>query len=203
VIVPPTRSRPSTAGGRARPARALIGGLVGLLLIAVACGPTTGSPTPRASALPSAASTAPDGSGGALATPWPGNAVLGIEALGAADGQIAAAVNDLNGGIQKEDLGLMRRAADGLAGLDVLLPNLDKINIYEPMQSFATRYGDAIRAISVSAKALRTAIDAKDAAGIGTSSQQLLASLEAYSSVQPELATWVEQSIAQRRLLLR
>jgi hypothetical protein len=176
----------------------------------VACGITPGptaSPTGGvASGGPSGSSGAsPDGSGavGPRGTPWPGNAVLGIEALGAADGQILAAINDFNTAVATEDLTLMRRAADGLVGLDVLLPNLDKITIFEPMRSFADRYGAAIRAIAAAATALRTAIDAGDAAGISRSGQDLVAGFQLYTGVQAELASWVEQSIEQRRLLLR
>jgi hypothetical protein len=176
--------------------------------VVVACGTTgpTASPTGSvASAVPSGSDPSPGGSGavGPRGTPWPGNAVLGIEALGAADGQILAAINDFNTAIATEDLPLMRRAADGLAGLDVLLPNLDKITIYEPMRPFADQYGAAIRAISAAATTLRTAIDAGDAAGITRSGQDLVAGFQLYTGVQPQLASWVEQSIEQRRLLVR
>jgi hypothetical protein len=175
-------------------------------LIVVACGTTQApTPAPTGSVAPSGPTGSPGASGavGPRGTPWPGNAVLGIEALGAADGQILAAINDFNTAIATEDLPLMRRAADGLAGLDVLLPNLDKITIYEPMRPFADQYGAAIRAISAAATALRTAIDAGDAAGITRSGQDLVAGFQLYTGVQSELASWVEQSIEQRRLLLR
>ena len=190
----------------------LLPALATALLVAlavVACGPTGPTATPTGSVASAVPSGSPDGSpGGSGAvgprgTPWPGNAVLGIEALGAADGQILAAINDFNTAVAKEDLALMRRAADGLAGLDVLLPNLDRIMIYEPMVSFADRYGAAIRAIATAATALRTAIDAGDAAGISQSGQDLVAGFQLYTGIQPELASWVEQSIEQRRLLLR
>jgi hypothetical protein len=172
----------------------------------VACGTTPGpTASPTGSAASGGPAGSPGGSGaiGPRGTPWPGNAVLGIEALGAADGQILAAINDFNTAVATEDLALMRRAADGLAGLDVLLPNLDKITIYEPMRSFADRYGAAIRAIATAATALRTAIDGADAAGITRSGQDLVAGFQLYTGVQPELASWVEQSIEQRRLLVR
>jgi len=187
--------------GRALPLVATILAVV----FAVACGTTTASPSPSGSGDVPRSSSAPAGSGGPApsATPWPGNAVLGIEAMGAADGQITAAINDFNQGVAKQDLSMMRKAADGLAGVDVLLPNLDKIEIFEPMRSFGDRYGTAIRAISTAAKALRTAIDSGDGPGITRSSQDLLAGLAQYASVQPELASWVEQSIAQKRLLTR
>jgi hypothetical protein len=188
-------------GGGALPLVATILAVV----FAVACGTTTASPSPSGSGDVPHSSSAPAGSGGPApsGTPWPGNAVLGIEAMGAADGQITAAINDFNQGVAKQDLSLMRKAADGLARVDVLLPNLDKIEIFEPMRPFGDRYGTAIRAISTAAKALRTAIDSGDGPGITRSSQDLLAGLEQYASVQPELASWVEQSIAQKRLLTR
>lgn len=171
-------------------------------LLAAACGDNRPTASPSASASPNA-SGSPGSSSGPNPTPWPGNAVLGIEALGAADGQILAAINDLNRGILEEDLALIRRAADGLAGLDVLLPNLERISIYPPMVPFADQYGAAIRGIVAAAKDVRSAIDAQDANAITTSTGALIESIRGYTGVQAELASWVEQSIRQRRLLLR
>jgi hypothetical protein len=176
-------------------------------LVAAACGTALPSSPPPDGSPAASGPPAASGSGDAAATPrptgWPGNAVLGIEALGAADGPITAALNDLGRGIADEDLALMRRAADGLAGLGVLLPNLERIRIFEPMVPFADRYEAAIEAIVAAAEALRSAIDAGDAARITSSTQQLVESLELYTGVQPELAQWVNESIEQRRLLLR
>jgi hypothetical protein len=182
------------------------------VLLTLALGPTAAAceaavPSSQPASTPPSASPAASGSGDGSAaprtTPWPGNAALGIEALGAADGPIAAAINDFSQGIATEDLALMRRAAEGLAGLDVLLPNLDRISIYEPMVPFADRYRTAIRSISAAATSVMAAIDAGDAAGITNSSRELVDSLELYTAVQPELAQWVNDSIEQRRLLVR
>jgi hypothetical protein len=173
-----------------------------LLIVGFAVG--CGTPPQGASVTPSAEATASvTGSAqpGAKPTAWPGNAVIGIEAMGVADGQIAAGLNDLNRAIATEDLGLMRRAADGLAGTDVLLRNVDRIKGFEPMRSFAERYAAAVSAISSAATSLRSAIDAEDATAITTSSKALIAALGSYTDVQPDLAAWVEQSITQRRLL--
>jgi hypothetical protein len=137
----------------------------------------------------------------ALPTAWPGNSVLGIEALGVADGQISAATADLSRGIANEDLALMRKAADGLAGTDVLLPNMAKIRLNPAMTSFADRYEAAITAISASGKKLRDAIDAGDAAAIPAATQDLLDGLKLYTAVTPELAAWVEQMPEQKRML--
>lgn len=179
-------------------------------LIAAACGTVAPSSAPPASADATpgpSGSPAASGSADAAATPrptgWPGNAVLGIEALGAADSQITAAIGDLGRGIADQDLALMRRAADGLAGLGVLLPNLERIRIFEPMVPFADRYESAIEAIVGAAEALRSAIDAGDGDRITSSARQLVERLELYTGVQPELAQWVNESIEQRRLLLR
>ena len=191
---------------------AAIGSVVALVallaLVIVGCSPSVsptasgGSPVAAVSPSTQPAGSA-DAGGSPKATPWPGNAVLGINALGVADGQILAAINDLNKGIATEDLALMRKAADGLAGLDVLLPNMAKIDIFEPMKPFAEQYGAAIRAIAAAATSLRSAIDAHDAAAITSSTQALVSSLTLYTNVQPQLAAWVEQSTEQQRLLAR
>jgi hypothetical protein len=204
-----TRTRNRVAGRVRGPVRTssapLLALAVALALSAGGCGDGARVTSSASPAVGAGASSSPGTSGdsGPQATAWPGNAVLGIEALGTADGQILAAINDFNRGIATEDLALMRRAADGLAGLDVLLPNMAKINIYEPMRPFAARYEAAITGIVAAAKAVRSAIDAGDAAAITTSSRALIASLGAYTAVQPELASWVDQSIKQRRLLVK
>jgi hypothetical protein len=189
--------------GRARRGRGIFPAATALLVLGVviACG----NPTPPSPSAP--ASAAPSGSAEAVATPrptpWPGNAVLGIEAMGVADGQILEAINDFNKGVATEDLALMREAANGLAGIDVLLPNVDKISIFEPMKPFAQAYGAAITAIAAAARAERTAIDARDGAAITSSSQALVSALTLYTGVQSELASWVEQATEQRRMLAR
>lgn len=180
------------------------------LIVAFGCGQTT-SPTPSGSAVAAGQSASPgtspeataDGSPTPRPTAWPGNAVLGINALGVADGQITVAINDFNNGIANEDLALMRRAADGLAGLKVLLPNVDRIDIFEPMRPFAESYASAIRAIASAARDVRDAIDARDGAAITRSSQALVTALTLYTNVQPELAAWVEQATTQQRLLVK
>jgi hypothetical protein len=124
-----------------------------------------------------------------------------MEALGVADGQINAATSDLTRGIANEDLGLMRKAADGLAGVDALLPNMAKIRLNPAMVSFADRYEAAITAISASGKKLRDAIDAGDAAAIPPATEDLLNGLKLYTAITPELAAWIEQMPEQKRML--
>lgn len=199
-----------TPVGRARRGPGILSAAIAsfvVLAVAIGCGPTASPPPSVASPVAAGADASPSGSADPSATPrptaWPGNAVLGIDALGVADGQILAAINDFNKAIATEDLALMRKAADGLAGLDVLLPNIARIDIFEPMRPFADRYETAIRAISSAAKDLRAAIDAHDAAAVTSSAQALVSSFSMYSAVQPELAAWVQQSTEQRRLLLK
>jgi hypothetical protein len=177
--------------------------LIVVLATSLVGGCATSSPQSPGPSASQAAAASADGSGKPKATFWPGNAVLGIEALGVADGQIAAALADLDKGISTEDLALMRKAADFLAGIDSLLTNVDRLDGYAPMASFAERYTAAIHAITAAAGALRTAIDAGDAAGITSSTQALITALGLYTAVQPELATWVNDSFRQRRLLTR
>jgi hypothetical protein len=171
-------------------------------VLAVACGPSTPSgPTASPGASPSPAASGAGSNGVALPTPWPANSVLGIEALGISDGNIRAATDDLGRGVANEDLALMRQAADGLAGVDSLLPNMAKIRLNPAFVPFADKYEAAIKTISASAKELRDAIDAGNAAAIGTSTQALLDGLKAYAEVQPELAGWIEQLPDQKRML--
>jgi hypothetical protein len=166
-----------------------------------ACGP---SAVVVPTLAPASLGVSPGASGDAGApksTPWPGDAVLGIEALGIADGQIGTATSDLSKGINTEDLALMRKAADGLAGVDVLLPNMTKIRLEPAMRPFADKYEAAIKAISAGGKSLRDAIDKGDAAAIATSTQSLLNGLAMYTALQGELADWIEQMPEQKRML--
>jgi len=208
---------PAEATGRARgrgvrshatlgPASAVLACLVLLSAVIAACGPSgpTGtagvsSPSPVAPGSPGASGA----TGGARPTPWPGNSVLGIEALGVADGQIGAAVTDLNLGIAEEDLVRMREAADGLSHLgDDLLPNMEKLRLNPAMAPFADKYEAAITSIDDAATRLRDAIDAGDAAAIGTATEDVFAGLAAYTALKPELADWIRQMPEQKRMLL-
>lgn len=168
-------------------------------------GGTDGSgaaPTPGASGV----APTPGVSGGAATarpTSWPGNAVLAIEALGVADGEVREAMGDFSRGVETEDLPLMRQAATGLADIGVLLRNVERIEVYEPMRPLAAQYRAAISEIASAARDVRSAIDAGDAEAIGTSSSRLAGGLALYAELQPELASWVEQSIDQQRLLVR
>ena len=208
---------PAGAAGRVRgdgarshatlgPASAVLACLVLVGALIAACGPSgptgsagVGSPSPVAPSSPGTSGS----TGGARATPWPGNSVLAIEALGVADGQIGAAVTDLNLGIDEEDLVRMREAADGLSHLgDDLLPNMVKLRLNPAMVPFADKYEAAITSIDDAATRLRDAIDAGDAAAIGTATEDLFAGLAAYTALKPELADWIRQMPEQKRMLL-
>ena len=188
---------PSPRNGVLTRASALLAVVVVVVAaIAAACG--TQTPLVPTLTPPSQGAGA---SGQALPTPWVGSAVFGIEALGIADGQIGQATSDLSAAIDKEDLAGMRRAADGLAGVDVLLPNMAKIRDEPSMRTFADKYEAAIKAISAGGKALRDAIDKGDATAIATSTQALLNGLKLYTPLQGQLAAFVEQMPEQKRML--
>ena len=202
MTVSPARRRGAGAPRASRRAAAASAALVLVLALAAAA---CGTAAPRAT--PSASATAPGASGsdrpGPRITPWPGNAVLGIEGLGVADGEIRQAINDFGLGVQTEDLALMRRAADGLAGLGVLLEHADQIDIYDPLKPMAAQYREVVPRIVDAATRLRNAIDAGDAGSIGPASQDLAAALTDYAEIQPQLADWVIQSLEQKRILVR
>ncbi len=189
--------------------RLAAGPLLTMLFVAVVLVAACGAATPSLPALPTASPAGPvtappdDGSGGPRPTPWTGNAVLGIEALGAADSQILEALADLGQGIANEDLSVIRTAAVGLAGLDVLAPNYEKIRTFPPMVPFADQYETAISAIDSAADAVVDALDAQDPAAITSTTQALVDALGLYTGVQPQLAAYVNESIEQRRLLVR
>jgi hypothetical protein len=189
---------PALHGPASRAAARLAILVVLVALFAAACG-NGGPVVPTLAPLSPAAS----GSGGVapVATPWIGSAVFGIEALGIADGQIGQATSDLSAAIANEDLAKMRSAAAGLAGVDVLLPNMDKLRQEPAMRSFADRYETAIKAVSAGGKALVAAIDKGDAKAIASSTQDLLDGLKLYTALQGELANWVEQMPEQKRML--
>jgi hypothetical protein len=85
----------------------------------------------------------------------------------------------------------------------VLLPNMEKIRPYAPMAPFADQYETAITTIDAAAQDVVDAIEAQDAAAITATTQALVDALGLYTAVQPQLATYVNDSIEQRRLLLR
>jgi hypothetical protein len=192
---------------RARRRAALVAPVLAGLLIAAACGTTGPTGTPRSSGTP-AVTGEPSGSGGfggsgALPTPWLGNAVIGLEPLGVADGEIRQAMNDFNAGVQAGNVEQMRDATAGLAEVDVLLPNVDRIEPYPPMAEFAADYREAITRMAAAADDVRTAIEAGDGPGTTAASRELVESFTLYAAVQPQLAGWVVQIPEQKRILVR
>jgi hypothetical protein len=183
-----------------------LAGILGVAALVAACG---GPTPPSGSASPSGAgsSASAPAAVGSAATPrptaWPGNAVLGIEALGVSDGEIRKGIIDLSRSIEEEDLALMRRAADGLAGVEVLLPNADRIAVFPPMLGLAAGLRDVLPRIAGAATRLREAIDDRDGEAISEAAIELTDALGDYARLQPELALWVEQSIDQQRMLVR
>jgi hypothetical protein len=119
------------------------------------------------------------------------------------DGEIRKGIADLSRGIEQEDLTLIRRAAAGLAGVEVLLPNADRIGVFPPMQALAGNLREVLPRIADAATTLREAIDDRDGEAISASTIELTEALGDYARLQPEIAGWVEQSIDQQRLLVR
>jgi hypothetical protein len=123
--------------------------------------------------------------------------------MGLADGEIRQGMSDFNAGVQGNDPALMLRAARGLATVDVMLANADRIEAYPPMRDLAGRYRTAITAMSTAAKALQTALETGDGPAVTSSSRDLVASFTLYAGVQAELANFVAQMPEQKRLLLQ
>lgn len=192
-------------------ARILRAILVGATALAVAAcgaaprgsGPVAGSPI---------GSSGPVASGAAAGSPapgdsrprWPGTTVLAVIALGGADGEIQKAGIDLQAAADKQDLRAMWGAADGLAKLiDGLMPNIERLEVYEGTRPVAAMYRAAFPEIAAGAKRLRDSITAGDSAGVVEGSQQIARGLAAYGPIRREIAALVEQAILQQRLLVK
>lgn len=179
--------------------------VIAILTIAVsaaACGPASTSAPPSASP---AVSGSPSGSPtvvGPGPSRWPGSAWRAMLALGAADNEIGKATADLQRAIDEEDIGLMREAAAGLAGLDVLLGRVEDIESFDYTAPFAARYRAALEKLIATSTELRDAIDAVDAARIQAANVELAAALRDYVALRSELSTLVQQAFEQQRLLL-
>jgi hypothetical protein len=160
-----------------------------------------GGPSPAAGgSLPPAGSPGPAGS----QVRWPGTTVLATIALGAADGEIRKAGNDLQAAAASEDLKAMWGAADGLAKMiDGLTPNVARLEIYPETQAAAAIYRKAFPELASGAKQLRDAITAGDANGIVAGSRLIQQGLVDYEPVRQIIAGLVEEAIVQQRLLLQ
>jgi hypothetical protein len=194
----------TVAHHRAAPFVACLG--LALAAILAACG--TAAPTgsrPLSSQAPAAGSAAP-GSAAPEASPerWPGTTVLAVIALGAADGEIRKAGDDLQKAANAQDLRAMWGAADGLAKMiDALMPNLDRIESYPLTKPVGQLYRTAFPELSAGAKQLRDAITAGDSAGVVAGSQQIAKGLGHYGPIRQQIAALVEQAIVQQRLYLK
>lgn len=180
-------------------ARAVVLGLM-VALVALGCGPASPS---TGSAAPS-----PGGSAAAGANPtpprWPGTTVLAVIALGAADGEIRKAGEDLQAAADKQDLKAMWGAADGLAKMiEGLMPNLERLEVYSGTSQIAAQYRAAFPDLLAGARLLRDSITKGDSAGVVAGSQQIARGLAAYGPIRREIAGLVEQAIVQQRLYLK
>jgi hypothetical protein len=189
----------------AGPRPALVAGLLAILV--AACGSTT---LPSRSPFVITGSAAPSGAPASGAAPgasqplWPGTTVLATIAMGAADGEIQKAGADLQAAVEKQDLRAMWGAADGLAKMiDGLIPNIERLEIYEGTKEAAAIYRKALPQLSAGAKQLRDAITSGDSAGVIAGSQAIAKGLADYAPVRRIIAGLVEQAILQQRLLTK
>ncbi len=178
------------------------------LLVVAGCGANAGGAATSAPSLSPAPTAGAPASGEPRPEPtrWPGTTVQAVVALGAADGELWKAGTDLGLAAEPEDLVLMRGAADGLVTfITELTPNIERLAAYPYTEPLAERYRAAFPIILDGATTLRDAIDAGDAAGIAAGSERLAEGLRAYGEVRALLReeAYVDQAIAQKRLLLR
>jgi len=172
-----------------------------LALATAACGTTGPSGSkPLLSQAPPAGSTAP----GASPERWPGTTVLAVIALGAADGEIQKAGDDLQKAADEKDLEAMRGAADGLARMiEAIMPNVDRLDAYAGTKSVAALYRQAFPEIAAGARQLRDAVAARDGAGITAGYLRIVKGNDLYAPIREQIAALVEQAIVQQRLYLK
>jgi len=168
-----------------------------LVVLAAACGATTGSPTSGASAGTSSGDVA-----GPSPTSWPGPIIEAVMNLATADAQIQSAGTDLANAATYEDLKAMWGAADGLATLlDKLTFEVSRIKDYPATQDAYNAYNVAVPEMLTGAKKLRDAITAGDAAGVTAGSQQLSVGLQAYASARRLIGPLADQALLMKKLL--
>jgi len=115
--------------------------------------------------------------------------------------EIGKASTDLQTSIATEDLRLMRQAAAGLAGIDVLRDRLSSLESYAYTRSFGTAYREALDLIASGGRQVRDAIDTGDAKGIEAGNVTLGRGLAAYTALRPRLSELVKAAMEQQRLL--
>jgi hypothetical protein len=180
--------------------------IVAVAIVAALIGGCANPPSPgRPSGSPSADASGPTGSGATpQPTAWPGNAVLGIVGLGAGDTELAKAVADFSEAVAAEDLVRMRGAAGGLQNLiGGLTKDVDRIAIYPPMAGLVDQYRAAFTPMQEGARQLQDAIDARDAQAIVSATSRITEGMRVYGQIRAPLSAWVEQAIAQQRLLVK
>jgi len=187
-----------------------VAGPVLLALLVAACGASSIGPSRSPGAVGGSAGPAlgPGAPGASLApdaTPlWPAQTVLAVMALGAADGEIQKAGDDLQAAAGNQDLKAMWGAADGLAKMiDGLMPNIDGLELYAGTKPAAVIYRKAFPELSAGAKQLRDAITDGNANGIVAGSQAIAQGLADYAPVRQLLGALVEQAVLQQRLLVK
>jgi hypothetical protein len=190
--------------------RAVLATCLILALVVGACGSALVEPSraPAATATAGSSSAASPGVAGGSGAPepaqprWPGTTVLAVIALGAADGEIGKAGVDLQDAVAKQDLKAMWGAADGLAKMiDGLMPNIDRLEVYEGTRPAAAIYRTAFPELSAGAKQLRDAITSGNSDGVVAGSQLIAKGLVDYAPLRQAMGALVEQAILQQRLL--
>jgi hypothetical protein len=180
-----------------------------LVLAAALAGCGTSTPPSASPAMATSSGTPSAGASGAAGPEasgarWPGGTVLAVIALGSADGELQKAGADLQSAVDKQDLGAMRGAADGLAKLiDQLTPEIARLETYPLTQPAGALYRTAFPELGAGAAKLRDAITAGDAAGILAGSQEIAHGLADYAPARRALSPLVEQAILQQRLLVK
>jgi hypothetical protein len=134
------------------------------------------------------------------ATRWPSTVVEAVVALGAADGDLAKAGNDLNDAVQAGDLTLLLKTTDNvktfLVGNQKNIPALQGYPLLKPVgDQLATAYTQMIAGVSQ----IHDSLVSGNAPGVTAGFQQFVQGSQTYGNVRAALSDAAQQAVFMKK----
>lgn len=169
-------------------------------MIAACAGPQPPAPTPSPPAIGMPSGTSP-----AVTTArWPPSVIGGVLRIGAADGEIRKAGDDLQRAAAAEDIRLLYASAGGLARLaDAAIGSARALEAYPPMKSLGEKLRLAYTEMRAGATDLRTGVDLRNGLAITEGSRKIAAAMRQYGELRPQIADLVPQALQMQRAPIR